>query len=318
MHNYLYALQNARETWAAFLNPVFFGISEFAYYGIIVFIFIMFICVDKKKYRTLLLSYVTGTMLMNVVKLTACIYRPWLTDSRLHPSDLIKKSATGYSFPSGHATGAAAFYGSLALNEKRGKNRRWVEIIFSILILLTAFSRNWLGAHTLKDVIVGIALGIFSIIIAELLIRYMDRHPDKDILVTVLVCAFSIICLIVFSLKSYPMDYAADGSLICDPTKMQMDFWQSAGMFIGIAICLLIDSRVIKFTTDISIKRKIVRGIIAGVLFVLCYLVVLKKLEHLINPLIGAFIRAFGTMIICLCIFPIIFTKWEKAHPEKE
>jgi len=316
MNNYLFALQTARETWASFLTPILFGISEFAFYGIIVVIFLLYICVDKKKYITLLFAYVTGNFLMNIAKLTACIYRPWLTDTRLHPSDLVKKSATGYSFPSGHVTGAAAFYGGLAYNEKQGKNRKWIELVLFILILLTAFSRNWLGAHTFKDVFAAILLGIVSIVITEFLHKYLIQNPDKDIPVTILTCVFSIAMIIIFSLKSYPMDYAADGSLICDPVKMQMDFWQSAGMFMGISICLLIDKRYIHFTTDISLKRKIIRGVIASVLFVVTYLFALKKLEHLIDPLIGSFIRAFGTMIICLGIFPAIFTGWEKKHPE--
>ena len=317
MNNYLFALQTARETWGSFLNPIFFGISEFAYYGIIVIIFLLYICVDKRKYLSMLFAYVTGNFLMNITKLTACIYRPWLTDSRLHPSDLVKKSATGYSFPSGHTTGAAAFYGALAYEEKQGKNRKWIEIVMCLLIILTAFSRNWLGAHTLKDVVVAIFLGIFSVVMSELLLSYLKKNPNKDILVAILICAFLMATLVIFSIKTYPLEYAADGSLICDPIKMQMDFWQSAGMFIGITLCLLIDHRFIHFTTDISIKRKIVRGIIVGVLFIFLYLFALKKLEHLINPLIGSFIRAFGTMIICLGLFPALFTKWEKDHPEQ-
>ncbi len=59
-----------------------------------------------------------------------------------------------YSMPSGHATLAAAVYTDL----KKFAARKW-KIIFALLVLLIAFSRIYLGAHFLSDVIAGLALG---------------------------------------------------------------------------------------------------------------------------------------------------------------
>lgn len=316
MLNFLYSMQIARESWASFLNIPLFAISEFAYYCLVIITVILYMCVDKKKYVSLFFAYSLSNFLMCFIKLIACVYRPWILDSRLHPSDLISHSATGYSFPSGHTTSASSFYGSIGYETYRNKKTA-ATILFAVLICLTAFSRIWLGAHTPLDVIVAIVLGIVSVALVEWILAYINAHPDKDYMLTV-GCFIIVVCsLIYFSLKSYPMDYAPDGSLLADPIKMQMDSWQSAGMLLGVSVCWLIDRRFINFTTDISKKRKIIRGVIALVMFALLYMVLLKKLETAINPLIGSFIRSFVSLMICLGAYPAIFTRWEAKHSQQ-
>jgi membrane-associated phospholipid phosphatase len=67
--------------------------------------------------------------------------------------------ADGNGFPSGHATGAAAFYGGLAaLLDVSSRRRRWVAA--GGLIALVAFTRVALGVHYLVDVVAGVGLGL--------------------------------------------------------------------------------------------------------------------------------------------------------------
>lgn len=317
MYDFLFALQQAREGALSFLTPLLFVISEFAYYGMIVIVFVLFLCIDKKKYTPLLFIYSISNFITNGIKLAVCENRPWIIDSRLHPHKLIEHSATGYSFPSGHTTGAASFYGTLAVRGQKNKSKLYIPIILWTLAVLTGFSRLWLGAHTPLDVAVGFIIGTASIFLFNYIFAIIDKHPDKDYLFTLGCIIISVVTLILFSAKSFAVEYNSDGSILVDPIKMQMDSWQSAGMVIGLSICWLIDRRYINFTTDISKKRKIVRCVIALVLFALLYMVLLKKLEGIINPLIGAFLRSFVTMIICTGVYPALFTKWEKKHPQQ-
>ncbi|MEN3296361.1 MAG: hypothetical protein V7642_5614 [Burkholderiales bacterium] len=68
-----------------------------------------------------------------------------------------------FSFPSGHATSSMVIYGFLAflLSRKQTVNVR-VAIVATtaILVALIGFSRMYLGAHWLSDVLAGFALGL--------------------------------------------------------------------------------------------------------------------------------------------------------------
>ena len=67
-----------------------------------------------------------------------------------------------YSFPSGHAAGATAIYGVvvyLLVRDRRTSARVAAALGFIALILLVGFSRLYLEAHYLSDVLAGCSLG---------------------------------------------------------------------------------------------------------------------------------------------------------------
>jgi len=314
--DYLYALQVAREGWASFLRPVLYVISEFALYGIPLIAVVMYICVDKKKYRLLAFTILFSNFLTNSVKLFACVYRPWIRDLRLHVDPLAEHSATGYSFPSGHTTAGAAFYGNMGYLEYKAKKRTWVIVLMAVMILLTGFSRNFLGAHSLPDVLTAIALSLGCMILTDMLLEYVDENPEKDLFLLIAGVGICIVLSIVFLTKSYPMDTGADGSLLVDYITVQKDTWLAIGFVAAWLICWYWDRHYIKFTTDIDKKSKIIRAVIATVLFGLLYEGILKKLAGLMDIRMGSLIRGFFTIFIVAGIYPLIFTKVEKRKNE--
>ena len=68
-----------------------------------------------------------------------------------------------FSFPSGHAVGASVFYGivcALAWRHVHSRALRLLALLAALaMVLLVAFSRVYLGAHYLSDVLAGIAVG---------------------------------------------------------------------------------------------------------------------------------------------------------------
>ena len=100
---------------------------------------------------------VFGGMLLNKF-LKYVFHRP-----RPHFDDPIL-ALTSYSFPSGHTMAATVLYGVLAAYlVSRTRDWRWRSLIIlssSILILLVAFSRVYLGAHYLSDVLAAMAEGL--------------------------------------------------------------------------------------------------------------------------------------------------------------
>lgn len=86
----------------------------------------------------------------------------------------------GYAYPSGHATLATSTYGFLAIllaRDVRPGYRLTIYISASLLILLIAFSRLYLGAHWLTDVVGGMLLG--SAWAALLGIAYRRHASEK-------------------------------------------------------------------------------------------------------------------------------------------
>lgn len=70
----------------------------------------------------------------------------------------------GYSFPSGHSMGSLIGYGMLAYVVAHSVRRRGIDLLVAacagVLVLTIGFSRLYLGAHYLSDVLAGFAAGI--------------------------------------------------------------------------------------------------------------------------------------------------------------
>ena len=108
-------------------------------------------------------------MVNGFAKVTACVYRPWIMDSRVHPVKEAIAGATGYSFPSGHATSATFLFLGPVL---RGKFSKALNIGLICCFILVAFSRNYVGVHSILDVIFAF---IFTFIVLIIISKLFDK-----------------------------------------------------------------------------------------------------------------------------------------------
>lgn len=96
-----------------------------------------------------------------------------------HPRPIeIYSGWEAYSFPSGHATISTALYSFLAMliaREAPARWRLWVLVAGAVWVFAIAFSRLYLGAHWLSDVLAGLAFGVSWS--ALLSIAYFRRSP---------------------------------------------------------------------------------------------------------------------------------------------
>ena len=108
---YLLFLQDFRNSIDNALTPFMEGVSMFAVTYLILFPVYYYWNRNKRDGLYALVAYYFCMVITPLVKLTACVYRPWIRDSRIVPAGKAIVTATGYSFPSGHTTTAAPLAG---------------------------------------------------------------------------------------------------------------------------------------------------------------------------------------------------------------
>ena len=145
--------------------------TDFGNLPIILFLIAMiYWSYDKKLGEYLLVSLSFSRLANSFAKLTACVYRPWVADSNVHPYEKALETATGYSFPSGHITsGTILFIGSII----RGNITKGLQFFFIFCLVLLAFTRCYFGVHYLTDVI-----GAFIISLIILFIFKMQEYHN--------------------------------------------------------------------------------------------------------------------------------------------
>ncbi len=151
----LYAMRDLTTVVKAFI-----GVSEA---GGTLFVFGLVLCIGLVLALRRKHAYLTG-LLASVLGAAGATFILKEFIARARPDILYRAyTETGFSFPSGHAALAAAFYGfCIYLVWRLIPSPLWRAVIITclgILIAAIASSRLYLGLHYLSDVIGGLALG---------------------------------------------------------------------------------------------------------------------------------------------------------------
>lgn len=110
---YLLFLQDFRNSINDALTPFMEFVSNFATRYLILFVLFIYWAVNKRDGLFTIASMCLTLAVNQLVKLTACVYRPWIRDARIVPAGDSITTATGYSFPSGHTATAAPQFGGI-------------------------------------------------------------------------------------------------------------------------------------------------------------------------------------------------------------
>lgn len=119
---------------------------------------------------------------VNLLKMGFAIPRPFYFLPNLQQAQ-----ASGFSFPSGHATQAAAIVGLLlGWVTKRGEQCGYIGLSTALVSwlmfsLFAGAARVWLGVHYPTDIVAGICLG--GLIALVSLVVYQRRYTDKKRLI---------------------------------------------------------------------------------------------------------------------------------------
>lgn len=272
--DYLYFLQQLRDGTPKLINDAVLFISEFVagVWGLALLALIYW-CISKRAGIMLLMSFSLSQVVNNIVKNILCVERPFLKDDRLTPYVPVK----GYSFPSGHTMMAASFYGGVAVWQRK---RKWLVGICIFMMLFTAFTRNWLGAHTLQDVAVGILLSCGLVALNCFILREVDKHPERDLWVL----AGALLLCIVFC--------------ILNPNGMR-----PAGMYGGVMIGWFIERRFINFKNEGTLLFR-------AAAFALGFGVIGLLYKLLLPAVFAPMGSSVGGMFIDLITFSVLTAGW--------
>lgn len=156
-------------------NPIldaFFGVITYFGHEIFVIVICMLLCwcINKKEGYRLLYIFMISNLLCQVLKGITQFPRPWVVDPTFCIVESAKEAASGFSFPSAHTMTALVIWLGLALWIKKN----WFTVVSSILVLLVAFSRMYLGVHTILDVGFSIVVGVPLLIGMYALLKRTD------------------------------------------------------------------------------------------------------------------------------------------------
>ena len=305
---YLLLLQELRNATGGLLNEFFNAISKFAVDVLPFLPFVIFWAVDKKWGYYFLTTHWLGELINGIIKLTVCAYRPWIRSELIEPAGDSKVAATGYSFPSGHTRTGTTIYGSIFIWQK--DKRKWLAVLCVILILLTGFSRNFLGVHTPQDVCVAMIESIAILFCVLAVSKKVEGNEKMIDILTLVGIIFTIVSLIYIQVKPYPMDYDASGVLLVSPSKMMNDCFKAAGELLAFLVGSYIDRHYIRYEIPVGHKNlPILAGVGAGLLFAWKEYFGPALIVDFLGGHWGNFIARFIMVLFAMCIWPLFIRK---------
>jgi len=264
----------------------------------------MFWCVDKTRGYYLMAVGFVGTICNQFLKLLCRVPRPWVLDPEFTIVESAREHATGYSFPSGHTQNAVGTFGVLAVTEKK----RWLRILWLLVLVLVPFSRMYLGVHTPKDV--GVSVVVAAALIAAL---YPVFYAGKDTLrrrYIVLGAMVLVAAAFVVFVECFP--FPAD----IDPDNYRSGVKNAYTLFgavLGVNVAHYVDERYLHFSTTAPLMGQAAK-LVLGLGLALAVKAGLKQPLYAIfgGHLSADAVRYFILVIVAGCLWPMTFPFWEK------
>lgn len=262
---------------------------------VIVILCWLFWCSNKRLAYSLGLSYFSSGLLVQGLKITFRIPRPWVLDPEFKAVPSAIPDATGYSFPSGHTQSGTTLFGTLGLHT----HNLILRYFYFLLVFLVGFSRMYLGCHTPKDVITSLLISSFFTFICYYLFYIRDFSSKHPLFIAITVLTFSIL-LSIYAILLHTSDIL--------PIEYARDCLKASGAGVAFAIGFYCEPRYINFRYPETTRKRLSRFIFG--------LVITLLIQSGLKPILGislpaCFLRYFLTVLWILIIYPLCFTKIE-------
>lgn len=303
-----------------FRNGIGGGLAEFlskmTYFGELtvtpVLLAIVYWCISKEYGAYLMVGWGGNRLINGGLKVTACVYRPWIRDARIIPYGNSIETATGYSFPSGHSMNAATVFGGGVVRKDIPRSLR---VVLAIIVFLVAFSRIYLGVHTPQDILVGMTAGLLMMWVTVRLMRWVETHPGKDWIVACVGIGLAVAIAVYAAVKPYPEHFDAEGKLLVDGTKMANDTYRGVGWCSGILLGWILERRFVGFSTDVPMIRRVIRLVTGLLSYYAVSLILCSQIKNWIPGPAGYILSSFVQMFYIAFLYPLCLKYFEKPLP---
>ncbi len=247
-------------------------------------------CVNKKKGFAICSTLLTSLVTMNVLKAIVRAPRPFQVLPEVQGKRL--STATGYSFPSGHTTTAAAFYSSSAVAARK----RPLSIVCAIAIVLVGVSRMYLGVHWPIDVVGGLILGMTISLATFSLFENLFDNTRASLIYSVIVgtagtVAATTITIILALGKGDPVAL----------TDLMKTLALAGGGYLGFAL----ERRFVNYSVDGTKGQKLIRYLIG----IIVLLLIMGSKSILPGHIFFGFIRYLLCGFWAIGLYPLVGSK---------
>ncbi|HKM78794.1 MAG TPA: phosphatase PAP2 family protein [Candidatus Bathyarchaeia archaeon] len=197
-------------------------------------------CLDKRRGRIVTYVILCGAWLDMILKPMVHSPRP--------PSQLriVSRNDTSYGFPSEHAQSASSFWAFLSIDMKSLRT----SIVGFVIVLVVCLSRLYLGVHYPIQVIGGVLIGIIIAAFSSALAKRTVAGRMK-LLPPIL---FAVGALLMLAVSQW-MGLMVGGSAM-----------EISGYLFAFSLGTILEDKIIGFTTQVSLERKIARVMIGGLI----------------------------------------------------
>lgn len=285
--------------------------EELIIIGILGFLYWIY---DKKIGERVGVTVFVSLVLNSTIKIIVSRPRPYVVDDTI--ANIRPDTATGYAFPSGHTQGAATLFTSFAIWLKK----KWITVSSTLIIVMVALSRMYLGAHYLSDVIVG---GFLGVGISFLFAWYFKKIQDaKKLYLWIFegTIAITIVTYFYFLFTSKATSELNNALVLYNNIE---GLAKMAGSIIGFILGVSFEKKNVEFETHRQLFKNILRFVL-GIAVVMGVRIILKAVFGIfVNPdelvegeLLKSSIALFFDLIRYLCmvfvgigVYPLLFKK---------